>query len=301
MNEREQQRFGFIALIGPPNAGKSMLINRFVGDKVAIVTPKAQTTRSRVIGLCTSVASQLAFVDTPGIFEPKRRLQTAMVKAAWREIERADIVVVLLDAARDYDANARTIVAGIAEQAPMPMLALNKIDQVSRARLLPLAAEITADAKFSRTFMISALTGDGVADLKSALAENVPAGNWHFPENEITDTPVRLWAAEITREKAFLLLHQEIPYALMVNTEQWRELDDGSVRIEQIIHVTRESHKSIVVGKGGRQIKSIGTSAREELERRLGRRLHLFLRAKVTPNWPDDPEHYREIGLTYSR
>lgn len=299
--ESEQTRFGFIALIGLPNTGKSTLINRLVGDKVAIVTPKAQTTRCRVVGLCVSGSSQLAFIDTPGIYEPRHRLDRAMVQTAWRGIEEADIVVLLLDATRRYGAVAQTLVQNVGKSARMVVLAINKIDKVERSRLLPLVAEVTTGRSFTATYMISALTGDGVDSMREALANMVPAGSWLYPGDQMMDMPARVWAAEITREILFCRLHKEIPYALAVTTEEWRELEDGSLRIEQRIQVKRESHKPIVVGQGGRQIKGIGKSARMELEKILGRRVHLFLRVKVDPKWQDDPERYREMGLMFPR
>ena len=300
-----QSRCGFIALAGAPNAGKSVLLNRFVGSKVSIVTPKVQTTRSRVTGIAIAGAAQLVFVDTPGIFEPKRRLERAMVAAAWGGVADADLVVVLVDAARrlprkgGIDRESRRIIAGLKAQGRNAILALNKIDLVRREALLGLAAAFDREGAFTDTFMISALTGDGVQDLREHLAGKVPEGPWLYPEDQFSDLPERLLAAEITREQAFLQLHQELPYALTVETEDWRERADGSVRIDQIIYIRRATQKAIVLGRGGARIKSIGAAARAELERLFARKVHLFIRVKVRPDWIDKPEHYRALGLDF--
>lgn len=294
-------RCGFVALVGAPNAGKSTLLNRLVGGKVSIVTPKVQTTRTRVTGICIAGDAQLVFVDTPGIFKPKRRLERAMVDAAWLGARDADVIVVLVDAKRGFDADTRRIVDGLKSTERHAVLAFNKIDLVKHERLLPLAAELDATGVFDDSFMISALNGDGVEDLRAFLAAKMPSGPWLYPEDQLSDVPQRLLAAEITREKLFLRLHQELPYALTVATESWDERKDGSVRIDQMIYLLREGHKPIVLGKGGRQIKEVGTAARQELEDLLGRRVHLFLRVKVAPKWTDDPERYRELGLAFPR
>ncbi len=296
---KNSERFGFVAIIGPPNAGKSTLLNNLVGTKLAIVTPKAQTTRFRVLGICISGASQLAFVDTPGIFEPRRRFDRAMVKAAWSGAYDADIVVVVVDAARGHGDESRLILEGLRKFPRKAFLALNKIDRIDRARLLPLAAEIGEGGDFAETFMISATTGDGVEDLKQALAGALPEGPWMYPADQLSNIPMRLWAAEITRERLFISLQQELPYALTVETEQWDDRSDGSTRIDQSIHVARESHKPIVIGQGGRQIKAVGQKAREELSAILGHPVHLFLRVKVSPKWDDDPARYRSLGLPF--
>ena len=291
---------GFVALVGATNAGKSTLINRLVGAKVAIVTPKVQTTRARVLGLTLEGDSQLIFIDTPGIFTPKRRLERAMVAAAWQGAHDADLVVLLVDAARGgIDRDTRSIVAKLATAGRPAILALNKVDAVKRPRLLALSAELNADGGFTDTFMISALDGDGVADLRAVLAAKVPAGPWLYPEDQISDMPERLLAAEITREKLFLRLHQELPYSATVETESWDERDDGSVRIAQIVYVQRDSQKAIVLGKGGSMIKAIGSAARHELEEILDRRVHLSLFVKVRENWIDDPERYRDWRLDF--
>jgi GTP-binding protein Era len=294
-------RCGFIALVGAPNAGKSTLLNRLVGSKVSIVTPKVQTTRTRITGICVAGDAQLVFIDTPGIFTPKRRLERAMVDAAWLGARDADLIVVLVDARRGFDADTRRIVDGLRSNRRHAVLALNKIDLVKPESLLPLAADLDATGVFRDSFMISALSGDGVDDLRAFLATKMPPGPWLYPEDQLADVPQRLLAAEVTREKLFLRLHQELPYALAVATENWDERKDGSVRIDQMIYLLREGHKPIVLGKGGRQIKEIGTAAREELEGLLGRRVHLFLRVKVAPKWTDDPERYREMGLAFPR
>ncbi|MFQ5958138.1 MAG: GTPase Era [Alphaproteobacteria bacterium] len=297
----QSTRCGFVALVGAPNAGKSTLLNRLVGSKVSIVTPKVQTTRSRVTGICIAGRSQLVFVDTPGIFAPRRRLDRAMVEAAWSGARDADIVVVLVDAKRGVDADVRRIVDGLEKSGHRALLALNKIDRVKPAALLPLAAELDASGVFSDTFMISALTGDGVGDLRDFLAAHVPAGPWLYPEDQLSDMPLRLLAAEVTREQLFLQLHQELPYALTVETESWQERDDGSLRIDQVVYLQRDSHKPMVLGKGGRRVKEVGSAARRELETLLERRVHLFLHVKVAPKWADDPERYRDLGLEFPR
>ncbi len=297
----EARRCGFVALVGAPNAGKSTLLNQFVGSKVSIVTPKVQTTRSRITGICIADRSQLVFVDTPGIFAPRRRLDRAMVAAAWSGARDADIVVVLVDARRGIDADVRRIVDGLGNSRRKAVLALNKIDLVKPAALLPLTAELDASGIFDETFMISALSGDGVGDLRDFLAARVPEGPWLYPEDQIADMPLRLLAAEVTREQLFLQLHQELPYALTVETERWDERDDESLRIDQIVYLQRESHKPMVLGKGGRRIKEVGSAARRELEALIGRRVHLFLHVKVAPKWADDPARYRDLGLEFPR
>ncbi len=297
----EARRCGFIALVGAPNAGKSTLLNQFVGSTVSIVTPKVQTTRSRITGICIAGRAQLVFVDTPGIFAPRRRLDRAMVEAAWSGARDADIVVVLVDARRGIDADVRRIVDGLGKSRRKAVLALNKIDLVKAAALLPLTAALDASGIFDETFMISALSGDGVGDLRDFLAARVPEGPWLYPEDQISDMPLRLLAAEVTREQLFLQLHQELPYALTVETERWDERDDGSLRIDQIVYLERKSHKPMVLGKGGSRIKEVGSTARRELEALIGRRVHLFLHVKVAPKWADDPARYRDLGLEFPR
>ena len=294
-------RCGFIALLGAPNAGKSTLLNRLVGSKVSIVTPKVQTTRTRIIGIAIHGVAQIAFIDTPGIFKPRRRLDRAMVQAAWGGARDADSVVVLVDARRGLDGDTRIIIDGLKKKGREAILALNKIDLVKRESLLPLTAELDGTGVFTDTFMLSALTGDGVDELMGVLAGRVPSGPWLYPEDQLSDIPMRLLAAEITREKLFLRLHQELPYGLAVETESFAERKDGSVRIDQVIYLQRENHKPIVLGKGGRQIKTIGTLAREELSGLLDRKVHLFLHVKVDPKWLDKPGHYRELGLDFPR
>ncbi len=294
-------RCGFIALVGAPNAGKSTLLNALVGGKVSIVTPKVQTTRTRVTGIAMAGDAQLVFIDTPGIFQPVRRLDRAMVDAAWGGARDADMVVVLIDAKRGIDKDAQRIIDGLKRRRRQAIAALNKIDLVKRAALLPLTAALDATGVFTDTFMISALDGDGVDDLRDFFAARVPAGPWHYPEDQISDMPLRLLAAETTREKLFLRLHQELPYGLTVETENWDERKDGSVRIDQIIYIARENHKPMVLGKGGRLIKAVGSAAREDLEASLDRRVHLFLHVKVAPKWADDPARYRDLGLEFPR
>ena len=323
MIDGAETRAGFVAIVGAPNVGKSTLLNRLVGTKVSIVSPKVQTTRTRVLGICMEGASQVIFIDTPGIFKPRRRLDRAMVSAAWGGAAGADEVLLLVDAAKGIDRDTAAIVkklkkAGTGASARLggdqgarkgkknqparkpALLALNKIDIVKKPALLALAADLDQSGIFSDTFMISAETGDGVQDLMGFLAAQVPAGPWLYPEDQLTDMPGRLTAAEITREQLYLQLHQELPYALAVETEGWQEKDDGSVRIDQVVYVERTSQKAIVLGKGGSRIRTIGETARKELEQILERRVHLFLFVKVRGNWGDDPERYRDLGLDFN-
>ncbi|MFP6743456.1 MAG: GTPase Era [Alphaproteobacteria bacterium] len=301
MTEDQTTHCGFVALVGAPNAGKSTLLNLMIGGKVSIVTPKVQTTRTRITGICMAGQTQIVFLDTPGIFTPKRRLERAMVTAAWSGAHDADMVVVLIDANRGIDRDSQRIIDGLGEQKRTAILALNKIDTVRRDRLLPLADELQKTGIFTDTFMISALKGDGVDDLRTFLAGRMAAGPWLYPEDQLSDIPLRLLAAEVTREKLFLRLHQELPYALTVETEAWEERKDGSVKIDQIVYVLRDSHKPIVLGKGGRQIKDVGTMAREDLTEILGQKVHLFIHVKVAPKWTDDPSQYRNMGLEFPK
>ena len=296
-----ERRCGFIALIGAPNAGKSTLINALVGSKVSIVSHKVQTTRALVRGIAVEGRAQLVFIDTPGIFAPRRRLDRAMVQTAWGGAKDADLTGLLIDAKKGLDEEAEAVLAKLAEVAGPKFLILNKIDVVEKETLLALAQAANARAKFGATFMISALTGNGVADLRSWLAGEVPAGPWHFPDDQITDAPLRQLAAEITREKLFARLHQELPYRSTVETTDWKDLRDGAVRIEQTIFVERESQRKIVLGKGGQSIKAIGADARRELAGIVGGKVHLFLFVKVRENWSDDPERYREMGLEFPK
>ncbi|MEQ8249263.1 MAG: GTPase Era [Alphaproteobacteria bacterium] len=298
-------RCGFFAIIGAPNAGKSTLLNRVVGAKIAIVTPKVQTTRSRIVGIALHGAAQLVFIDTPGIFAPSRRLERAMVEAAWTGVADTDGIVLLIDAsaARNGvpDRDAQAIVAALKDQNRRAVVAINKVDAVERTKLLDLAAWIDAQGIADDIFMISALTGDGVTDLLNSLAKRAPQGPWHYPEDQISEIPLRQLAAEVTREKLFLALRQELPYALTVETETWEERKDGSVKIDQVIYVRRDSQKKIVLGKGGQQIKKVGADSRTDLESILERRVHLFLFVKVRDNWVDDPERYRAMGLEFPK
>jgi GTP-binding protein Era len=299
--QSEETRCGFIALIGAPNAGKSTLLNALVGAKVSIVSHKVQTTRMLVRGIAIEKSSQLIFVDTPGIFAPRRRLDRAMVTSAWSGAHDADLVGVLIDARKGLDEEGEAILTGLSEVEKDVFLILNKIDLVEKPPLLALAHQLNAQAKFAATFMVSALDGSGVADLKSWLAERVPAGPWHYPADEISDVPMRQLAAEITREKLYHRLHQELPYQSMVETESWKELKDGSVRIEQTIYVERESQRKIVLGKAGQTIKAIGADARKEIAGLLDQPVHLFLFVKVREGWGDDPERYRQMGLEFPK
>lgn len=298
MNEQSTY-CGFVAVVGAPNAGKSTLVNQLVGTKVSIVSPKVQTTRSRVLGIALADNAQVVFVDTPGIFQPKRRFERAMVQAAWSGAADADLVALVLDADKGLDDDSQTIIDNLKEAGRTATLVLNKIDLVKREELLGLAAQAHGTGLFDRVFMVSARTGDGVADLLGFFASSLPEGPWHFPEDQVSDMPMRLLAAEITREQIFHQLHQELPYASTVETERWEERDDGSVRIDQVVYVQRDSQKGIVLGKSGRQIRAIGEKARVELEEILERRVHLFLHVKVREHWLDDRQHYRELGLDF--
>src|SRR5215216_5966882 len=293
-------RCGYVALIGAPNAGKSTLLNQLVGRKLAIVTPKVQTTRTRLLGIAIIGPAQLILVDTPGIFEPRRRLDRAMVAAAWAGAADADRVVLLVDAARPDDPDTRRIVERLAASGRRAVLALNKVDLVRREKLLGIADGLFRAGCFDQVFMISALTGDGIDDLKQDLAAAMPPGPWLFPEDQLSDAPERWLAAEVTREQVFLQLHDELPYAASVETETWEERRDGSARIGQVIYVRRDSQRAIVLGDKGRRIKAIGARARAELERMLARRVHLFLFVKVRDNWIEDPERYAALGLDYN-
>lgn len=294
---------GFVALLGAPNAGKSTLLNTVVGAKVSIVSPKVQTTRTRVLGIAIADNSQLIFVDTPGIFAPRRRLDRAMVSAAWDGAADADIVCLLVDVQRNektLDPDTRQALDKLAGDKRPVVLILNKIDLISPPSLLALTQRLHQAYEFAETFMISALTGDGVDDLMKFVTAAVPQGPWLYPADQLSDMPDRLLAAEITREKLFLRLRQELPYALTVETESWDEKPDGSVRIQQIIYVRRDNQRAIVLGKGGQQIKSVGAAARSELQDILQRDVHLFLFVKVRDSWQNDPERYRDWGLDYN-
>ncbi|MGV6805338.1 MAG: GTPase Era [Ruegeria sp.] len=294
-------RAGFIALIGEPNAGKSTLLNRMVGAKVSIVTHKVQTTRARIRGVAMEGQAQLVFVDTPGLFKPRRRLDRAMVAAAWGGAADADIIVLMVEAHRGITEGVERILDGLGEigQGRKVALAINKIDRVESPVLLSLTRDLNERFPFAETFMISAEKGHGVDDLRKWLASELPEGPWLYPEDQIADLPLRMIAAEITREKLTLRLHQELPYQLTVETETWEERKDGSARIDQVIYVMRDGHKGIVLGKRGETIKAISQSARAELEEFLDRRVHLFLQVKVRPNWLEESERYSEMGLDF--
>ena len=292
---------GFVALIGAPNVGKSTLVNALVGSKVTIVSRKVQTTRALIRGIVIEDNAQIILVDTPGIFSPKRRLDRAMVSTAWSGAHDADLVCVLLDAKAGIDEEADAILKKLATVAHPKILVLNKIDLIPREKLLALAQAANERMKFESTFMISALSGDGVADLRKTLAKMVPPGPFHYPEDQMSDAPLRHLAAEITREKIYRQLHQELPYQSTVETDSWTERKDKSVRIEQTIFVERESQRKIVLGKGGATIKSIGADSRKEIAEIVGVPVHLFLFVKVRENWGDDPDRYREMGLDFPR
>lgn len=293
------QHCGFIAVLGAPNAGKSTLVNRLVGAKVSIVSPKVQTTRTRVMGIALAGDAQLIFIDTPGIFQPRRRLDRAMVAAAWGGAQDADATIFLVDAARGLDPDTQGIIDKMREEDRRAHLVLNKVDKIKKPELLALTQQLVDFGVFDEVFMISALKGQGVDDLLKYLATEMPEGPWHFPEDQVSDMTERLLAAEITREKLYLQLRQELPYATTVETETWEERKDGSVKIEQVIFVERDSQKSIILGKRGQQIKRIGADARKELEEIFERRVHLFLFVKVREKWGDDPERYRDWGLDF--
>ncbi|MDX2143928.1 MAG: GTPase Era [Rhodospirillaceae bacterium] len=293
-------RCGFVAVIGAPNAGKSTLVNALVGAKVSIVTPKAQTTRSIVRGIAMYGPAQVIYVDTPGIFAAKQRLERAMVAAAWAGAGEADVVMFVIDASKGLSDDSRRIVAQLKESGREALLVLNKVDIADKGRLLTLTNELHDAAKFSQVFMVSALTGDGLDAIKAHIAAVVPQGPWLFPADEVSDLPGRLLAAEMTREQLFLQLKQELPYSCAVETEKWEERKDGSVRIEQIIYVSRDNHKAIILGEGGKRIKAVGAAARKELEGILGHKVHLFLHVKVKENWREDRGHYSAWGLDFN-
>jgi len=299
-------RCGFVALVGAPNAGKSTLMNALVGEKVSIVTRKAQTTRSTVRGVLTRGETQIVLVDTPGLFPPKRRLDRAMVASAWAAASDADALALLVDARKEAAAKGVSeetaqILKKLGEIRKPKALVLNKIDLVAREKLLELAARLNAALAFADTFMVSAVTGDGLDRLVDRLAALMPEGPWLYPEDQIAEAPIRSLAAEITREKIFERLHDELPYNATVETDSWTDLPDGSARVEQTVFVTRESHRKIVLGEGGRAIKAIGSAARKDIAEAHGANVHLFLHVKVRENWQDDPERYRAMGLDFPK
>ncbi len=296
----EKRRAGFVAVIGAPNAGKSTLVNALVGQKVAIVSPKAQTTRARLMGIAIHGAAQILLVDTPGIFEPRRRLDRAMVAAAWTGAHDADAILLVIDTAAGVTPEVERILEGLEHRKHPLLLVLNKIDLVKKPRLLALSAELTERLNPDKVFMISAAQGDGVLDVKHALAEAVPEGPWLYPEDDVSDATDRMIAAELTREQVVNQLHQELPYATAVETETWEDRPDGSTVIRQQILVERDSQKAIVIGKGGRRLKEIGAAARAEITQHLGRPVHLFLHVKVNPRWDEDRGLYRDIGLEWA-
>ena len=296
----DNSRAGFVAVIGAPNAGKSTLVNALVGQKVAIVSPKAQTTRARLMGIAIQEQAQILLVDTPGIFEPKRRLDRAMVAAAWTGAQDADLILLVIDAAARISDQVDRIIASITEHQQPLFLALNKVDLVKKEQLLALAANLTSRLNPKQVFMISASQGDGVADVKQALAAAVPEGPWLYPEDDVSDATDRMVAAELTREQVVTQLSQELPYAVAIETESWEDRPDGSTAIHQQILVERDSQKAIVIGKGGARLKSLGAAARAEITQHLGRPVHLFLHVKVNPKWDEDRSLYREIGLDWA-
>ena len=301
MGAGDGRRCGFVALIGAPNAGKSTLLNALVGTKVSIVSRKVQTTRSPVRGITMVGQTQIVFIDTPGIFAPRRRLDRAMVGAATSTAGETDVVALLVDALKGLDEDAKRLLSILEPLKTTRLLVLNKVDKIEKPRLLELSAALNARLPFEQTFMLSALTGSGVGDLKAWLGGNLPEGPWHYPEDEITDATERTTAAEITREKIYEYLHEELPYQTTVETTAWQEREDGSVRIEQTIFVERESQRRIVLGEGGRSVKQISMTSRRELSRMFGRPVHLFLHVKVAEGWENDPSHYREIGLEFPK
>jgi len=295
-----QTRAGFVAVIGAPNAGKSTLVNALVGQKVAIVSAKAQTTRARVMGIAIEGPAQVLLVDTPGIFEPRRRLDRAMVAAAWTGAQDADLILLMIDAAAGINAEVERIIASLNERQHPLFIALNKVDIVKKAQLLGLSAGLTSRLDPEQVFMVSAASGDGVGDLKRALANAMSEGPWLYPEDEVSDATDRMIAAELTREQVVNQLHQELPYATAIETEKWEDRPDGSTVIQQQILVERDSQKAIVIGKGGRRLKTIGAAARAEITQHLGRPVHLYLHVKVNPRWDQDRGLYRDIGLDWA-
>lgn len=300
MNETLQTKSGFVALIGAPNAGKSTLVNQLVGTKVSIVTHKVQTTRALIRGIVVHDNAQIVLVDTPGIFSPRRRLDRAMVSTAWNGAKDADIVMVIIDAQAGINEEVEAILEALPKINQEKILVLNKVDVIARPTLLELTAKLNEQAHFTRTFMVSALNGSGCRDLLEYLCKELPNGPWYYPEDEISDMPMRQLATEITREKLYLRLHNELPYASTVETETWEERPDGSVKINQVIYVERDGQKKIVLGSKGETIKAIGQAARKELMEILEQNVHLFLFVKVRDNWGNDPERYREMGLDFS-
>lgn len=296
----EEKRAGFVAVVGAPNAGKSTLVNALVGQKVAIVSAKAQTTRSRVMGIAIAGEAQILLVDTPGIFQPRRRLDRAMVRAAWSGAEDADLVLLVVDCAEGITAEVEGALAGLEKRRKPLFVALNKIDLVKKETLLELSQRLSDRLEPEKLFMISAALGDGVPDLKKALADAMPQGPWLYPEDEISDATDRMIAAELTREQIYEQLYQELPYAAAVETESWEDKPDGSSVINQQILIERDSQKAIVIGKGGKRLKEIGGKAREAISAHLGRQVHLFLHVKVNPKWGEDRDLYREIGLEWA-
>jgi GTP-binding protein Era len=293
------ERCGLVAVVGAPNAGKSTLVNALVGQKIAIVSPKAQTTRTRLMGVAIEGEAQILLLDTPGIFQPKRRLDRAMVAAAWGGAQDADLIALVIDAKTGFSRRIEEMLDTLKGRSEPKILVLNKVDVTPKEELLTLTARLSERLEFERIFMVSATTGDGVSDLKSALAERVPPGPWHFPEDQVSDATDRMLAAEVTREQLYLQLHAELPYASAVETEKYEERKDGSVAIHQQILVGRDTQRAIVLGKGGTRIRQIGEAARTHLSELLGRKVHLFLHVKVNPKWEEDRGLYREIGLDW--
>ena len=297
---QENSQAGCVAVIGAPNAGKSTIVNSLVGQKVAIVTAKAQTTRARLVGIAIHETAQVLLVDTPGIFEPRRRLDRAMVQAAWSGAQDADLILLVVDSATGINAEVHRAITGLEKRQHPLFVALNKVDLVKKEKLLGLATELTEQLDPEQLFMVSAAQGDGMLDLKQALGESMPEGPWLYPKDEVSDATDRMVAAELTREQVYEQLHQELPYATAVETEKWEERPDGSTAINQQILVERDSQKAIVIGKGGRQLRQIGERAREAISQHLGRKVHLFLHVKVSPRWSEDRGLYRDMGLEWS-
>ncbi|HEX6959782.1 MAG TPA: GTPase Era [Ferrovibrio sp.] len=302
MSTAEAPHCGYVAIVGAPNAGKSTLLNQLVGSKVSIVSSKVQTTRARITAIAMEGQTQIVFVDTPGIFKPKRRLDKAMVAAAWSGIDEADAVLLLVDAQKGVDGEVQGIVEALQQRRRKGvLLALNKIDAVPREKLLGLTKTLNEAFPFEQVFMISATTGDGIGDVRRELAKRMPAGPWLYPEDQLADVPMRFLAAEITREQIYRALHDELPYSITVETENWKDQKDGAARIEQVIFVERDGQKKIVIGEGGQMIKRIGAYARQEMEKQFERRVHLFLFVKVRKDWGEDPERYQAMGLEFPR